>query len=72
MICSKCGREYQNIKGKCPFCAERRSLSKRQKERASKISGSTFECQQCGEEMTFVHDVPVHVLTGTIECRKSK
>lgn len=76
IVCSNCGREHENVKGRCPHCAAPMRLSKRQKERPAEMLGSTFECPKCGGEVTFVRvirenkqlDVPVHVSSKTFAC----
>jgi predicted ATP-dependent serine protease len=80
MICSNCGHEHENVRGRCPKCAEHRSLSKRQKERPAEMLGSEFVCTTCGKELTFAKvikdgrevDVRVHVSSGTHACPNSK
>ncbi len=82
MICPRCGRQHENAKGRCPFCLQRTSLSKKQKERPAESAGRTsFECTECGDEVRFVSlkkvgkvidDVPVHVSTGKFGCPTSK
>jgi len=52
MICSQCGKEHQNAKGKCPFCTPKRALSNRQKQRPSETDVIyTAECPDCGQKI---------------------
>jgi C4-type Zn-finger protein len=53
MRCSDCGREHENVKGKCPFCSTRATILKSQKERPFNMSGGSYviECRGCGQEI---------------------
>jgi DNA-directed RNA polymerase subunit M/transcription elongation factor TFIIS len=52
MRCATCGREHENVLGKCPFCTTPAAIVKRQRQRAADISGGyIFECKGCGQEV---------------------
>jgi len=54
MVCPDCGREHENLKGKCPFCSTKPEIIKRQTERPSHTigGGEKFICEDCGQEIT--------------------
>ena len=57
MICAKCGKEHDNVRGQCPYCRTPTQLSKRQKEKPhdSGVSGPfpfyVGKCPACGQEV---------------------
>jgi hypothetical protein len=53
MRCVACGREHENVWGKCPFCSTSPAILQRQRERPSNTgAGWTFRCKVCGQEIT--------------------
>lgn len=57
MKCSKCGREHQNDRGKCPFCSDKAELQKKQKQKANDSEFTTFKnvigtCPKRGQEVS--------------------
>jgi hypothetical protein len=57
MICAKCGKEHDNVRGQCPHCRTSAKLVKRQKEKPydSEVSGPfsfyVGPCHKCGREV---------------------
>jgi hypothetical protein len=71
MICPQCGRQHQNVNGKCPFHTSKPTIIKRQREKPAKIEsdGSYYVCQNCHQQIEirwvrYVHDVGPEITCG--------